>query len=121
MPPNALTGKGAEPFSLLEVDSVRSQMLLDRCLSQRLSDFALEKNVEAGHATLSRDPSHSRLAVQLKGDDLRAGGKVGIQERVQHSPNHLGLCASEADAQGVPHKRPRTISTNSVLALDLAT
>lgn len=116
-----LTCECAEPLSLLKLNPMRRQVLSDRLLCQLLGDLTLEQHIEPRHASLTRDPCHARLPVQLKCDDFRTHGKVCVQENIQDSPGHLWFRAAEADAQRVSDEGSGTIGANSVFAADLAT
>lgn len=96
-------------------------MLTDAVLCPNLSDFtSVKEDIESSHATLPGDPRDTRLAVELKGHNLGRYWEIGLDESIEHRPEHLGLRTREADPEGVADSGAGAISCNGVLGLDLA-
>lgn len=95
-----LTVKGAVPFHLGKLDLVRRHVLLNGLLGAFQRYFAIKQDVEPAETTLSRNPRDTRLAVELKGDDLGAARKVGLDKDIKHSPEHFWLGACECSPNG---------------------
>lgn len=95
-----LTIKRAIPLSLDKVGPIWGQVVLDGLLSTLLRHFSFEKHVESAQPSLSRDPGHSGLAVQLESDDFWTCGEVCIDEGIQHRPEHFRFASSKGRSNG---------------------
>lgn len=93
-------------------------MLADGVLGLLLRDLAIKQDVESGHATLSRDPRDSALAIKLKRNDLGAHGERRVNECVQNGPDHLRLGPGEGDSQRVADCGASAIGSHRILAAD---